>query len=833
MTRPHLQEPKATEKERRATAASDFPPEARSPQHNLRSIIIGTGLYTFGGGVISLLGWVLDIPDFTDWDNNGISIQPNATICVMLSGLAVLLLAFGEKKVASTLGIVVSLIGGLTFFEIVSGTSLGIDTLLLFDRPWGRVGVITPGRMGPPGSLSWLLIGSALILTRFSSLKLQRYVPIFASLAMTISSISIVAYLYRAYTLFSVPNLTVIALQTATFIFAISTGLLISVPTLPPVSWLLNGGAAGIIARRSLPIKALLPLLFGWLFVVGQHQGMFDPALGTTVLVISLMLMSLLTFWLSFRSISRHETALQRSQERVTDTLESITDGFVTLDRDWRYVYVNAEAEKLLEKSREQLLGRSVWDIFPESFERTAGKELHRASAGRITVEFEDFNPVLNRWFSNKAYPCADGGISVYFQDVTDRKQLEEERQDLLASERIARSEAERASRMKDEFLATLSHELRTPLNGILGYAQLFRRSKMDKTKLDEAMVAIERNARVQAQMIDDLLDMNRIITGKARLDLETIELPDVISQAIDTVLPSIEAKEIHLVKLFDPKVELVRGDPARIQQVVWNLLSNAIKFTPKGGRIQVALERVESHVEIVVTDSGGGIEPAFLPHVFDRFRQADGSTTKRYGGLGLGLSIVRQLVELHGGTIRATSPGIGGGATFTVSLPVMAVQHEASLSSHDINEKAANGTYGEADLSGLDILMVDDERDGCTIVKRLLEECKAKVEIALSADEAMIMLEKRKFDVLVSDVGMPGEDGYCLIRRVRETSELNRKIPAVALTALARPEDKNRAVLAGFQNHLAKPVDAGELVAMVAGLSGRGSTVRFDPPSP
>lgn len=402
-------------------------------------------------------------------------------------------------------------------------------------------------------------------------------------------------------------------------------------------------------------------------------------------------------------------------------------------------------------------------------------------------------------------------------------RQLAEERQALLVSERAARSEAEHAGRMKDEFLATLSHELRTPLNAILGYATLIRMSELKSDELEEATATIERNAKLQAQLIEDLLDMNRIVSGKVRLEIQELELAEVIEAAISTVRPSAEAKQIRLQKVIEPVTGLVRGDAARIQQIVWNLLSNAVKFTPKWGKIQVSLARVNSHVEIQVTDTGQGIAPDFLPSVFDRFRQADATTTRRHGGLGLGLAIVKQLVELHGGTVAAASPGEGQGTTFTVTLPVAAVQGVELTSAREHPRALAHsGANVTVQLTGVRVLVVDDEPDATTLVKRVLEEYEAEVVMAESARTAFSLLAEQPFSVLVSDIGMPEEDGYQFLKRVRNHDGLNREIPAVALTAFARAEDRTRAALAGFQTHLSKPVAAGELLAIVANLAGR-----------
>lgn len=400
-----------------------------------------------------------------------------------------------------------------------------------------------------------------------------------------------------------------------------------------------------------------------------------------------------------------------------------------------------------------------------------------------------------------------------------------EEREILLANERSARSEAERMSEMKDEFLATLSHELRTPLNAILGWSQMLQRTVRSQADLHKGLETIERNARVQAKLIEDLLDMSRITSGKVRLDTQTVEPVSLIESAVETVRPAADAKGIRLEVLLDPTAGPVSGDPHRLQQVIWNLLSNAIKFTPKEGKVQVLLERVKSHIEISVADTGVGIKPAFLAHVFERFRQADGSTTRRYGGLGLGLSIVKSLVELHGGTVLARSPGEGGGATFTVQLPLMAARSNAHSETrhHATSPNADSADFKAFDLSGLKVLVVDDEADARELIKRVLTDCGAQVLTAGSAAEAIVLVERERPHVLLSDIGMPDADGFELLRRVRTLGlAKGGKIPAIALTAFARSEDRMRALHAGFLMHLTKPVEPSELVATVASAAGR-----------
>ncbi|HYO99002.1 MAG TPA: hybrid sensor histidine kinase/response regulator, partial [Pyrinomonadaceae bacterium] len=394
--------------------------------------------------------------------------------------------------------------------------------------------------------------------------------------------------------------------------------------------------------------------------------------------------------------------------------------------------------------------------------------------------------------------------------------------------------DAQEVNRLKDEFLATLSHELRTPLTAVLGWTRLLSTGQLDDATERRALETIERNAQSQVQLIDDILDVSRIIRGKLRLNVRPAELSPVIEAAVDSVRPAADAKGIRLQVVLDPGAGPVTGDPDRLQQVVWNLLSNAIKFTPKDGRVQVLLARVNSHLELTVSDTGQGIEEKFLPYVFDRFRQADPSTTRKHGGLGLGLAIVRHLVELHGGTVTVESRGAGQGTTFKVLLPLMIVHQpefapagaeaaDGATRTHPTAASARLTLQCPPELEGLRVLLVEDEPDAREMLVAVLRQCRADVRAVSNAADALLQLEAWRPEVLISDIEMPGEDGYTLIRKIRALRpEHGGKIPAAALTAYARAEDRMRALLAGFQLHVPKPVEPAELAAVVASLAGR-----------
>ena len=388
----------------------------------------------------------------------------------------------------------------------------------------------------------------------------------------------------------------------------------------------------------------------------------------------------------------------------------------------------------------------------------------------------------------------------------------------LYEAERRARMTAEAANRAKDAFLATVSHELRTPLSPILTWTRMLKMGALDDEKVGRALDTIDRCARTQAQLIEDLLDISRIVAGKLRLDVRPVSLGPIIDAAVEVVKPAADAKGVRLEAVLDTDVGEVSGDGERLQQVMWNLLSNAVKFTPRGGRVTVGLKRVDSHVEVAVADTGKGIGFDFLPHVFERFQQADTGPSRPHGGLGLGLAIVRHIVEAHGGTIHAASRGEECGSIFTVTLPLLALRSAGEADRRSTAGRSNVQDY--ASLAGLQVVLVDDEPDSSEAVRELLSSCGADVRVAASAEEARDVLRRRRADLLVSDVGMPGEDGYAFIANLRAQDGDVARMPAVALTAYASRDDKIRLLAAGFQAHVPKPVDPAELVTVLASIA-------------
>jgi PAS domain S-box-containing protein len=545
----------------------------------------------------------------------------------------------------------------------------------------------------------------------------------------------------------------------------------------------------------------------------------------TFVRLLTFSFVALLISSLSFRR-QRAEEALRESTQGRINVLESITDGFVALDRQWRFTYLNRQAARLLRglhRVPEDLLGRNIWEEFPNQENSIFYQQYHRAMADQAPLKFESFFPTVKKWFAVHVYPSGDG-LAIYFDDISERRQAEEQRAKILAHAEAARAEAEAANRAKDEFLATLSHELRTPLSAILAWTSLLRIGKLDAATSSRALETIERNTKLQAQLIEDLLDVSRIITGKLRLQPRPVQLAASVEGALDAVRPTAEAKGVALGCTTED-VGAVSGDPDRLQQVLWNLLSNAVKFTPAGGRVDVHLRQVGPSVEITVSDTGEGISPEFLPYVFDRFRQVDSTAGRAHGGLGLGLAIARHLVELHGGSIRAHSAGVGHGATFTVRLPMMAAPARSPSGATQLGTAlAGTRSNGAPALEGTRVLVVDDEADARGYLTVALEQCGAEVVTAASAHEALESLQRQRPDVLVSDIGMPGEDGFALIAKVRALDAANGgRLPAVALTAYARTEDRGRVLKAGYDLHLPKPIDPHQLADALRQVLQRG----------
>lgn len=523
-------------------------------------------------------------------------------------------------------------------------------------------------------------------------------------------------------------------------------------------------------------------------------------------------------------SISITEAELRQNLYRAIFT--NSRDPIAIIDARGVYLEQNAAHAQLLGYSDDELknqtpalhLGEEVFAAVARALAEDGdyrGEVVSKTKAGE--ARYIELSAFAMRSASGE--PLCYVGIK---RDITERQQAEDDRAELLSRERATRAEAEKANRLKDEFLATLSHELRTPLNAVIGWSRMLTSGRLDRESAKHAVEVIERNAWAQKQIIEDILDVSRVITGRLQLNLSPVDLVGVVDAALDTVRPAMEAKEIQIETLIDASLRMVSGDADRLQQIIWNILANAAKFTPSGGKVEISVNQTATHVLIQVKDTGPGIDPEFLPHVFERFRQGDGSTTRTHGGLGLGLAIVRHLVELHGGTIAVENREAGEGAIFSVRLPLPSGElRSETLAGADSAFREVRPE--QASLAGLHILVVDDETDALDLITVELAQHGARVTAVTNAADALKALETGGVDLLISDIGMPVMDGYDLIRGIRkhETST-GKHLPAVALTAYARVQDRMRAIMAGYSTHVAKPVDARELVTVVASLAGR-----------
>jgi PAS domain S-box-containing protein len=771
-----------------------------------------------------LVGYLIRL---TDWTNEGISMFPNAALCAMALGACAILLSIRATKtilLARLLAGAAAAVAGATLIEHISGVDLSIDALVV-QRDWGQNAAAAPMRMGVPASISFLLLGTAIILSTFGE-EARKVASLMAIGTSLISLLSLTGYWFGADQLFGIARFTGIALLTSMLVAALSISIMALIPEFGLPAVLTRDDTGGGVFRRMLVPIIAVPLLLGWIRIVGQHAGLYDLEFGTALrtLVEIVLLFGLL--WWTANNISWHESSAQSAQARLAAIIESSEDAIISKSLDGVIQTWNFGAQRIFGYAPVEVIGKHISILIPPDRLDEETEIISKIKRGERIEHFETIrlrkdgqqidvsltvSPVKNEVGEIV-------GASKIARDVTARKHLEQEREVLLESERTARTAAEKASQIKDEFLTTLSHELRTPLNAIVGWSQILS-PESDHEELTEGLDAIRRNGFTQTRLIEDLLDMSRIVSGKVRLDVQLLDLSSVINAAIDTVRPAADAKGIKIRKVLDPVVGMVSGDPTRLQQVVWNLLTNAIKFTPKEGKVDVILERVNSHVELTIHDSGIGISPEDLPVIFDRFRQVDSSTTRSYGGLGLGLAIVKQLVELHGGSVHAKSEGEGKGTTFTIQLPLSPIRGSEERR-HPRGVENTRFDLGQLDLHGVKVLVVDDEADARLLVERVLTQCSAEVRLAGSAEEGLSLLREFRPQVLISDIGMPHTDGYEFIRSVRQLStDEGGKTPAIALTAFARSEDRVNALLAGYQVHVVKPIEPQELAVTVHSL--------------
>lgn len=594
-----------------------------------------------------------------------------------------------------------------------------------------------------------------------------------------------------------------------------------------------------------------------WLYGEHSRQQASDARVAMAIAVIGILIAAglLAMTWVSIRretvkqleggqKLRSAEDAFYESEERfrqIAENIEAVL--WIRNAQTGELEFVSPVIERLWGINAHNLLSQTdPWSnyIHPDDLERAQASVRADLAAGGLDQEYRIIAPDGRQcWVRDRGFPVKDKSGKVrhmvgFTVDTTERKEAEEFKAVLFAREHAARAQAETANRTKDEFLAIVSHELRSPLNAMLGWARVLRSENVDQETHNHAIRVIEQSAEMQSRLIEDLLDSARIASGKLRIESRPVNLIPAIQSAIDTVQPAAESRgvEIHAdleLAQLDPNAGIITGDAGRLQQIIWNLLTNAVKFTPRGGRVEITLKRQDPWATVTITDTGRGINAEDLPFIFDLFRQADSSDTRPVGGLGLGLSLVKDLVELHGGQITAESEGAGKGATFTIKLPLRAVSGKLAESTRELNTPVDENTGTlnfPSVLDGLRILTVDDEADARDLVTLLLSKYGAAVTAASSSAEAMDFLTNAEngdsFDLIVSDIGMPDENGYTLMRRVRQLPAPKGKIPAVALTAFGRAEDRIRALQAGFQMHVPKPVEPAELMVVIARLTGR-----------
>jgi PAS domain S-box-containing protein len=683
-----------------------------------------------------------------------------------------------------------------------------------------------------PVSLNFLAFGLSLLFLPHHLILSQ----MLAIIGGTITLQNLIGFAFSATPLGRNGTLVSMPLQTTLVFLLLAAGILAARAEHGLLSMLKNLKTKGLVIQRVMIPLAILLTTLGWVGLEGLHAGWYGPGFCLALRVGLSLLAVALVFWNSGVQLQRLEkgrdralAALRQSEDRFRVAQELSMDGFMILKNvrdtsgavvDFEFQYVNPAAIKITHKTPAELIGKRMLEVCP-SIERHSDfvQKLIAVTRDNQARDFEVFHQSLevSGWFRGMVVESGIDGLALSLTDITERKLAE---QKLLKAEQEARE----ANHIKDEFLATVSHELRTPLQAILGWVRMMQSGKLSAANFTRGMQVIERNAKAQSQLIEDLLDVSRIVSGKLQLRFKAVDPIPVIESAMDSMRPAAEAKNIRLSAALRKTAAPLWADPDRLQQIVWNLLTNAVKFTPQGGSVEARLEQDGLAAKITISDTGRGMSREFLPHVFQRFKQADCCSSRAHGGLGIGLAVVRHLVELHGGTARAESDGENKGSKFTLTLPLMA-QPEAPPSESSLRQAVCGHTPLECSklLSGLHILIVEDEPDERELIAMVLEQCGAHVETASSVAEALARIKNHRPDAIVSDIGMAGEDGYELIRQVRELEQLGaRHMPAAALTAFAKQEDRLHALAAGFETHVSKPVEPQDLACIVARLVGR-----------
>ncbi len=783
----------------------------------LRAIATSAGLFGVLGGIVTLLGWALNIPRMTDWLHSGISMFPNAAIGGMLIGVALIILAWSGRSrtlrvLSRTAALFCALLSGLVLYQHLVGVNLGIDTALLV-RDWGQKGSAAPMRMGIPASVSYLILGIAVFLASWNG-PARRIASLLALGTVAVVSLSLMGYWFGADQLFGIAHYTAIAFQTALIIFILSAAIIAVIPEYGLAEMLLREDAGGVAARRLLLPIIVIPPVIGWLQIVGRHYGIYDGAFGTAVRTLCETALFLWLLWWTVNTISSQASAAQQARsalrvldERFTRFMESVPGLAWIKDGDGRYVFANEAAIQAFRLSRTELYGRTDADVFSSETAAVFMANDRKAILSRRGIQvIEKLEHGDGEHHSLVAkFPIEEpgsarpfvGGIAI---DITDRIRAEEALRE--------------ADRRKDEFLATLAHELRNPLAPIRYAVQLIAQPGVDRSTLQYVHGVIDRQVGHMVRLLEDLLDMSRISYGKLVLRRERVELSVIVNSALEASRPIIEAAGHELVVEMPPDRIVLDADPVRLAQVFSNLLNNASKFTTARGRIVFSVGREDGAACVSVSDNGIGLTHESLRTIFDMFSQVHRGGVQ--SGLGIGLALVKGLLDLHGATIEAASEGPGQGSRFTVRIPLPAIPLEM----------AAPEALPAAHVSeALRILIIDDVRDIADSISSLLRSMGYETHTAYGGDEGLAEAETFSPDVILLDIGMPGRDGHQVCRELRQ-QPWGRAIFVIAITGWGQESDRRLSREAGFDEHLVKPVDVSKLVDLIEKARGsRGAS--------
>lgn len=778
----------------------------------LRAIATSAGLLGVLGGIVTLLGWAFDVPRMTDWLHTGICMFPNAAICGILIGAALMILAWSGRSrvlrsVSRIAAILCALLSGVILYQHLAGVNLGIDTVLI-SRPWGQKASAAPMRMGIPASVSYLILGIAVFLASWNGFA-RRIASLLALGTVAVVSLSLMGYWFGADQLFGIAHYTAIAFQTGLIIFILSMAIIAVIPEHGLAEMLLREDAGGVAARRLLLPIILIPPVIGWLQIIGRQYEIYDVAFGTAVRTLCEIALFLLLLWWTVNTISSQATAARQARsalrmldERFTRFMESVPGLAWIKDADGRYVFANEAALKAFQLSRTELYGRTDADVFPQDTAAAFMANDRRAALSRTGIQvIEKLEHADGEHHSLVAkFPIDEpgsarpflGGIAI---DVTDRVRAEEA--------------LKLADRRKDEFLATLAHELRNPLAPIRYAVQLIAQPGVDRSTLQYVHGVIDRQVGHMVRLLEDLLDMSRISYGKLELRRERIELSVIVNSALEASRPIIEAAGHELVVEMPPDRIVLDADAVRLAQVFSNLLNNAAKFTTTRGCIVFSVTREGNEVIVSVSDNGIGLTPESLRTIFDMFSQVHRGGVQ--SGLGIGLALVKGLLDLHGATIEAASDGPGEGSRFTVRIPLP----ETPL------DLAAPRALPEVHVSTtLKILVIDDVRDIADSIASLLRSMGYETHTAYGGEEGLAEAEALQPDVILLDIGMPGRDGHQVCREIR-TQPWGGSIFVIAITGWGQESDRRLSREAGFDEHLVKPVDVSRLVDLIEQARG------------